>query len=1177
MSPASSSPLPCSRTKKITKATTKNKTNTTTHTSSPVHQLPVVHPPLLPLPLLPPQLQSTALPPHPLVADPALFFNSRPPTELTPLTVHLTLPTLDTFLPTLLDSVTKTASHSFSVGFARGTSSGLWRQLRQDIVVSVQRAVLDPTPLNIFQATVDLLFGPARLLDNSKTSVYKPVDTPPTRLQQVLKKLKNGHVSKAFSILTGNGVAEHTTDQLDRTERLFPAALNPPSFVQTPDVLNHFDSSSISSQFTKFLLSEDPGTGDVFGWNPVLFSDPQASVEFIPAVTAFLTAFVRWNHAPVICSQLFGTGSLISLFKNSQVERDHCPSSCPPPVRPICSPSLFGKMMDRSVLQTPEAKEVVASLQPIQLGLTSSRGVQSLAAVSLGALLQGHCVGKGDFSAAFQEIDREAILSALSTKQPALANYFSRMLVSPTPMITFDDQRQVRVIWSSNGVPQGSVPGSFLFGVGVQPVFDCLQLEFPDFFFRAATDDLVTIVPPPSSGLFDDWQFLFARYARFLTRFEVLSSTLCNLRQNTAKGALVLPYGAPLPSEETLLLFPADFKFLSADATSPPSTVFTDRQDGFVVGGAPVGSLPFVDAFVQFKTDQAIYKLQPLRELGVTNAHDAFKVLTTCGIKLLSYVAQVVPPSFTVQHLARFDKEVLDIFFGFLTPPDSPSPLSFMTCERDRIKRATLRALLSVGSHGVGLLSAEVSAPAQWWSCMDAVAFDPTLTPFLQGLNQFTATALKIIISLSGGPTSSTWFDICSLFTIRLFAPRESYTGLQKNFLRKCLSAVGKSQLALVEAEFDPRLVSPSSHLTESDVVAFHSRSDLSTFFSPSKNRSKSMSTVAFVHFTRLFLGLPPVLVLGNAVINQELGYVVETCMSQHGKTAPELDATGDHQSSSCPSSHLAKCRTHTSVMSHIIRFAEEAGALTKREPTTDKLLPDLPKNQCARLFPRKPPLLYTQVSTEIIKCLTAPPGSVDNAKIAKLFDTLPVLDVKNSGALRIDASIQNPTNNDDDWIDATRVHTTCASYIKAEFRAVSLRLSTSQFATKAESVDPLLWSRSPALHTRAQRKITKYSRLMLLAERMAADRRLPSKPNFVPFVVSSLGELSREAFQFREKLVSLYRKRVFASPCLVFPKPPSVAVSNYRARFTHGLMRVLADGLASVMMTAGRPPKLLY
>ena len=186
-------------------------------------------------------------------------------------------------------------------------------------------------------------------------------------------------------------------------------------------------------------------------------------------------------------------------------------------------------------------------------------------------------------------------------------------------------------------------------------------------------------------------------------------------------------------------------------------------------------------------------------------------------------------------------------------------------------------------------------------------------------------------------------------------------------------------------------------------------------------------------------------------------------------------------------------------------------------------------------------------------------------------------MDVRNSGALRIDASIQNPTNDDEDWIDATRIHTTCATYVKAEFKAVSTRLATARFATKAETIDPLLWTRSPALHARGQHKIVKYSRLLLLAERLALDRRLPSKPRFVPFVVSSLGELSREAFQFRERLVSLFRNRVSLNPALVFPKAPSLAVSDFRSRFTQGLMRVLADGLSSVMMTAGRPPKLNY
>ena len=152
--------------------------------------------------------------------------------------------------------------------------------------------------------------------------------------------------------------------------------------------------------------------------------------------------------------------------------------------------------MDRSVLQTPEAKEVALSLLPVQLGLSSSRGIQSLAALSLGAVLQGNCVGKGDFSSAFQEIDRDTILFALSAKQPALSTYFSRSLLAPTPMIAFDDQRVAQVVWSSRGVPQGSVPGSFLFSVGVHSVFERLQTEFPEFFFRAATDDLITVVRP---------------------------------------------------------------------------------------------------------------------------------------------------------------------------------------------------------------------------------------------------------------------------------------------------------------------------------------------------------------------------------------------------------------------------------------------------------------------------------------------------------------------------------------------------------------------------------------------------------------------------------------------------------------------------------------------------------
>jgi PP-loop superfamily ATP-utilizing enzyme len=63
---------------------------------------------------------------------------------------------------------------------------------------------------------------------------------------------------------------------------------------------------------------------------------------------------------------------------------------------------------------------------------------------------------------------------------------------------------------------------------------------------------------------------------------------------------------------------------------------------------------------------------------------------------------------------------------------------------------------------------------------MDAVSFDPTLTPFLQGLTPFIGDALKLVVSFAGGPDSSTWLDICQFFTVQLFTPRDPFVGVQE-------------------------------------------------------------------------------------------------------------------------------------------------------------------------------------------------------------------------------------------------------------------------------------------------------------------------------------------------------------------------------------------------------------
>ena len=82
----------------------------------------------------------------------------------------------------------------------------------------------------------------------------------------------------------------------------------------------------------------------------------------------------------------------------------------------------------------------------------------------------------------------------------------------------------------------------------------------------------------------------------------------------------------------------------------------------------------------------------------------------------------------------------------------------------------------------------------------------------------------------------------------------------------------------------------------------------------------------------------------------------------------------------------------------------------------------------------------------------------------------------------------------------------------------------------------------------------------------------LTDKHCFVPFVVSSLGELSREAYQFREELVGMFRAKCMAEPKSVLPLKPVQAVAYFRVRFTDELMRCVARGLASIATSAGRP-----
>jgi hypothetical protein len=293
--------------------------------------------------------------------------------------------------------------------------------------------------------------------------------------------------------------------------------------------------------------------------------------------------------------------------------------------------------------------------------------------------------------------------------------------------------------------------------------------------------------------------------------------------------------------------------------------------------------------------------------------------------------------------------------------------------------------------------------------------------------------------------------------------------------------------------------------------------------------------------------------------------------MAVHGKQASFLDANADHHSGSCPSAALAVSRRHMNLTNVLAKFAQEAGAVTSREPSTYSLLQGhLSNDQCRRLFPKLVPADYKKKAKEILDLLAQSP--VDKVKVAALVDALPPLDPANSAAVRLDLAVENLTNGKVFLIDNAFIHTSCAAYRDPEFKAVAKRVEQADLISKRQAMDPRVWDPSPAIAAKVEIKVAKHAPLMQIIHKLESDHTMQGSHSFVPFVVSSRGELSREAFGFREELISMFKHKVTSGAHPVFPLSQAQAVADFRERLTLAIMRVTAVGLASIACTAGKP-----
>ena len=1144
--------------------------------SSPLPPHPPNHytPPYPPPPPSPPPspFQSSpafADPDEVISANPALsmaiadsMWQPPPPREL-----YEHVPDMEEFFETLADSINLSLSHSFGVGFWKSKGAPIWRIIREDVITSLEVALTHQTDLSIFQACSDLLLAPTKLLRClgfvPPVPANKPIRNPiDVAVKLASEAILRGDSGKALRLLTGNGAAPQTHEQLQRTSDLFPEPRKFVDFIPTEDVLT-VDGLGISKMFRQLVSSLAPATPDVFGWDPTLFRDIEGA-RFILVVTRFLRAYVGWSHAPPICAQLFACSKLISIYKLPEAERELLPDDQKTGTRPIGGQCLFGKMIDRESVATDEANLFKASVLPVQQAF-HSRGVISIPLAALGALKSGHAVAKGDVSNAYQEICRLAALDNLQVVAPALANYFSRALLQSIPLFTRDVNGTIQVIWSTTGAPQGSVSGNIIYTAGVSKIFDILQREFPEFVLFAATDDLTQFFKPDTDDP-DAWQAQYKRLAHFLQRYEDLAWDMCSLRQNLAKSAIILPLNAPFPSSEVLDLFPSTFKFHHVSNVVPEGVLFPNRTDGMVICGAPVGSDFYIQHFVRWKTSAAIKKILAIRQFGKSDViptpkHAAFKLLASSGTKLLSYLAAAVPPQYTVKYLKKFDNVVREAFLGLLYDQDR-------VVITERVRRSYQRATLSIGKGGLGLLKSSVSAAALWWTNLRAIQSNPTFYPFVKGLSAFVPDALVFISENVGGLDSVAWTNLAPHFLpdVDDEVPEVPPKGLLKEILIAC----GNFQHLLVKDDFAPDKVVQDGSLTKSDVISYNARTNLNLVFN--NKRIKNLSNEQFVKLTTIFLGLPPSQDRGNAKIIPGLDYPVESCMTVHGRNiTPFLDANGDHHAGACPSAAASVSQRHSALSRVISMFALEAGAYPTREPPTYKIFQGLlSAGQCSSLFPKTTPSAYKTQAKEIVDLLSQ--ASVDEAKISELCSKLPHLDPANSASLRVDIAIDNPSNHKVYLVDGSFIHPSCAGYRDSEFKDVSKRLEAAAQASRMKSTEPMRWDPSLTIAAKAKIKVDKHAPVMQILKSLERNGRISQTHYFVPFIVSSLGELSREAFCFIEEIVAMYRHRVSMCEDIAFPLLPNQAVADFRYRFKIAIMRVAAVGLANIACRAGLP-----
>src|SRR6185312_2192646 len=135
--------------------------------------------------------------------------------------------------------------------------------------------------------------------------------------------------------------------------------------------------------------------------------------------------------------------------------------------------------------------------------------------------------------------------------------------------------------------------------------------------------------------------------------------------------------------------------------------------------------------------------------VGKKSPHAAHRLLSSCGTKLLCFLAATVPPNICLPFLADFDAEVEQTFFEIISP-------TLFSCSKERIDRAKLKVSLP-SPLGCDLFNSSDQGGVAWWSSVGACVRDPLLRRLRPGLTRRAMWARAPGLRLQGRLMSVEW------------------------------------------------------------------------------------------------------------------------------------------------------------------------------------------------------------------------------------------------------------------------------------------------------------------------------------------------------------------------------------------------------------------------------------